>query len=129
MGAILPVGIERAGRPLTVVAMQKRKKANRPGAPRGRFREGGSRKATEITLELRKGKRGPSENIVEEPDPVPPEPTENIVQEPDPVIPDSLIHELRLRAMERRNAGTEPWTLQGIVAEALRGWLSNPKNR
>ena len=109
--------------------MPKRKQANLPGAPRGRFRDGGSRKATEIILES-------------QPDPVPPEPSEILSEEPDPGavnirlpavsedvrLPENLVHELRLRSTERQSTGTEPWTHQGIVAEALRDWLSNPKN-
>ena len=93
--------------------MQKRKKASRPGAPRGRFRERGDESGVrEAKPTTDKGKRGP-------PDPV----SVNVR------LPEDLVHELRLRSTERRNAGTEPWTLQGIVREALRGWLSDPKNR
>ncbi len=112
--------------------MPKRKQANPPGAPRGRFREGGSRKATEIALEAPKVKSEPSKIFPEKlPDPVPPDPPELDIEEPEPApeIPDALIHELRLRSLERRDAGTEPWTLKDIVTEALRDWLSKPKNK
>ncbi len=65
------------------------------------------------------------------PDPVPPEPAELDIDEPEPSpeIPDALIHELRLRSLERKDAGIEPWTLKDIVTEALRDWLSKPKNK
>ena len=65
------------------------------------------------------------------PDPVPPELPELDIDEPEPSpeIPDALIHELRLRSLERKDAGIEPWTLKDIVTEALRDWLSNPKNK
>ncbi len=111
--------------------MPKRKQANLPGAARGRFREGGAQKATEITAEAPRehllSKTTPGKQL----DPGPPEPSDIDIDEPEPSpqIPDALIHELRLRSSERKDAGIEPWTLKGIVSEALRDWLSKPKNK
>ncbi len=83
-------------------------------------------------MEALRGKSEPSKIVPDkQPDPVSPEPSELDIDEPEPSpeIPDALIHELRLRSLERKDAGIEPWTLKDIVTEALRDWLSNPKNK
>ena len=78
------------------------------------------------------GKSEPSKIVPDkQPDPVPPEPSDFDIDEPEPSpeIPDALIHELRLRSLERKDSGIKPWTLKDIVTEALRDWLSKPKNK
>ncbi len=112
--------------------MPKRKQANPTGGARGRFRDGGSQKANEITAEAPRVKSKPAETTPgKQLDPGPPEPSDFDIDEPEPSpeIPDALIHELRLRSLERKDSGIEPWTLKGIVSEALRDWLSKPKNK